>query len=69
MLPIDSKYSSCARKIIGNPITGTVMVTFTSGPKEYCFTGISRRAILYAAFIPPFSVGEWINQNCFRNNR
>ena len=69
MLPIDSQYSSCARKITGNPITGTVLVTFTSSDKVYRFDGISRRAILYAAFIPPLSVGEWVNRHCFRNSR
>jgi hypothetical protein len=65
MLPIDSKFSSAARKVIGNPITGTVRVTFTSGSKEYRFTGVSRRAILSAAIIAPLSVGQWLNRHCW----
>jgi len=64
MLPIDSKYSSAARKVTGNPFTGTVRVTFTSGPKVYRFTGVSRRAILGAAILPPMSVGQWVNRHC-----
>ncbi len=64
-LPIDAKFSSAARKVTGNPITGTVRVIFTSGPKEYRFPGVSRRAILSAAFLPPDSVGQWINRHCF----
>ena len=65
MLPIDSKFSSAARKVTGNPITGTVRVTFTSGSKEYRFTGVSRRAILGAAIIAPLSVGQWLNRHCW----
>jgi hypothetical protein len=65
MLPIDSKYSSAARKVTGNPIMGTVRVTFTSGSKEYRFTGVSRRAILSAAIIAPLSVGQWLNRHCW----
>jgi len=65
MLPIDSKYSDCASKVIGNPFTGTLRVTFTSSPKVYRFTGVSRRAILGAAILPPLSVGQWLNRHCW----
>jgi hypothetical protein len=65
MLPIDSKFSSAARKVTANPITGTVRVTFASGSKEYRFTGVSRRAILSAAIIAPLSVGQWLNRHCW----
>jgi len=65
MLPINSKFSSAARKVIANPFTGSVKVTFTSGPKEYTFEGVSRRAILSAAIIPPASVGQWLNRHCW----
>ena len=65
MLPINSKYSAAARKVIGNPFKGTVRVTFTSGSKEYRFTGVSRRAILGAAILPPASVGQWLNRHCW----
>ena len=65
MLTIDSKYSDCARTVYANPITGTVRVTFTSGSKEYRFTGVSRRAILSAVIIAPLSVGQWINRHCW----
>ena len=65
MLPIDSKFSSAARKVTANPITGTVRVTFTSGSKEYRFTGVSRLAILSAVIIAPLSVGQWLNRHCW----
>ena len=65
MLPINSKYSACARKVTRNPFRGTVRVTFTSGSKEYRFTGVSRRAILGAAILPPVSVGQWVNRHCW----
>jgi hypothetical protein len=64
LLPIDCAYSSCARKVSANPITGSVCVTFTSGPKPYYFEGVSRRAILKAIALPPISVGQWINRHC-----
>jgi len=64
LLPIDCAYSSCARKVSANPITGSVFVTFTSGPKPYYFEGVSRRAILKAIALPPISVGQWINRHC-----
>ena len=64
-LPIDCQFSSAARKMTGNPITGTVRVTFTSSNKVYRFTGVSRREIIDAAFIPPASIGQWINRHCF----
>lgn len=64
-LPIDCEFSSCARKVTGNPITGTVRVTFTSSPAEYRFTGVSRREIIEAVILRPLSVGEWINRHCF----
>jgi len=65
MLPINSNFSSAASKVIGNPFKGTVRVTFTSGPTEYRFAGVSRRAILGAVILPPASVGQWINRHCF----
>ena len=65
MLPINSKFSACARKVTGNPLRGTVGVTFTSSDKVYRFTGVSRRAILGAVILPPASVGKWINRHCF----
>jgi hypothetical protein len=65
MLPINSKYSSAARKVTGNPIMGTVRVTFTSSSKEYRFTGVSRRQILSAVIIAPLSVGQWLNRHCW----
>jgi hypothetical protein len=68
-LPINSKFSSCARKVTGNPITGTVRVTFTSGSTEYRYTGVSRRAILGAAILPPVSVGQWVNRHCLQNHQ
>ena len=40
MLTLNSKHSTAARKVTANPITGTVRVTFTSGPAEYRFTGV-----------------------------
>jgi len=64
-LPIDCQFSSAASKMTGNPITGTVGVTFTSSDKVYRFTGVSRRAILGAVILPPASVGQWINRHCF----
>jgi len=69
LLPIDSKYSSCARKVSANPFTGSVCVTFTSGPKPYRFEGVSRRAILAAVALPPISVGQWINRHCLQTHR
>ena len=66
--PIDSKYSDCARKVTANPITGSVRVTFTSGPREYRFAGVSRRAILSAIAIRPVSVGQWVNRHCLQNH-
>ena len=65
MLQINSKYSDCARTVYANPITGTVKVRFRSGSKEYRFTGVSRRAILGAAILPPVSVGQWVNRHCW----
>jgi len=64
-LPIDAQFSSAVTHLTGNPITGTVRVIFTSSAKEYRFEGISRRAILSAAFLPPDSVGQWVNRHCF----
>ena len=64
-LPIDCLGSSAAHKMTGNPITGTVRVTFTSSDKVYRFTGVSRREILGAVILPPASVGQWINRHCF----
>ena len=65
MLQINSRYSTCARTVYGNPLTGSVKVRFKSGSKQYRFTGVSRRAILSAAIIPPISVGQWINRHCW----
>lgn len=65
MFKIDSKYSSAARKVTANPFTGSVRVRFTSGSKQYRFTGVSRRAIISAVIIPPISVGQWINRHCW----
>ena len=65
MLPINSKFSSCASKVTGDPLRGTVRVTFTSSPAEYSFTGVSRRAILGAVILRPASIGQWINRHCF----
>jgi len=64
-LPINSKFSTAARKVTGNPFTGTVRVTFVSGPTEYRFPGVSRWEILGAVILPPASVGQWINRHCF----
>jgi hypothetical protein len=67
MFTIDSKYSSAARTVYANPITGTVRVRFNGGSKEYTFTGVSRRQILSAIVVPPISVGQWINRHCWAN--
>ncbi len=64
MLPINSKFSSAITHITGNPITGSVRVTFTSGPKEYLMQA-RRREILKAAILPPVSVGQWVNRHCW----
>jgi hypothetical protein len=63
-LPIDSKYSSAIRRLSGNPFTGTVNVTFTSGPRQYTMKA-SRRQIIAAAILPPLSVGQWVNRHCW----
>jgi len=63
-LPIDSKYSSAITRLSGNPITGTVNVTFTSGPRQYIMKA-SRRQILSAVVIRPASVGQWVNRHCW----
>jgi len=63
-LPIDSVGSSAIDRLTANPITGTVRATFASGPVEYRFTGVSRRAILAAVLMPPLSVGQWVNRHC-----
>jgi hypothetical protein len=68
MLPIDSKFSSAARTVYGNPFTGSVKVRFRSGSKQYRFTGVSRRAILSAAIVAPLSVGQWINRHCLQSH-
>ncbi len=65
MLPINSKFSSAITHITGNPITGSVKVQFTNGATVYRFGGVSRRAILGAAILPPHSVGQWVNRHCF----
>lgn len=67
-LPIDTAYSSAARKVTGNPITGSVRVVFTSGPREYRFARVSRRAIIGAALLPPISVGQWVNRHCLQSH-
>jgi hypothetical protein len=69
LLPIDSYGSSAVAKLSGNPIRGSVCVTFTSGPKPYRFEGVSRRAILAAAILPPLSVGQWVNRHCLQNHQ
>ena len=63
--PINCNDSTSVWAMTANPITGTVRVTFTSGPAEYHFTGESRRAILSAAIIAPVSMGQWINRHCW----
>ena len=64
MLPINSKFSSAISKLRANPFTGTVRVTFTSGPKVYQMQA-SRREILAAVVLPPVSVGQWVNRHCW----
>jgi hypothetical protein len=68
MFQINSRYSTCARTVYGNPFTGSVKVRFKSGSKQYRFTRVSRRQILSAAIVAPISVGEWINRNCLQNH-
>jgi hypothetical protein len=65
MLTLDSKYSTATRTVYANPFTGSVKVRFKSGSKQYRFTGVSRRAIIAAAIIPPASMGQWINRHCW----
>ena len=66
-LPIDSEFSSAITRLTGNPITGTVRVTFTSGPRQYTMKA-SRRQILAAAIMPPVSVGQWVNRHCLQRH-
>lgn len=55
--------STAIHHLTVNPITGSARVTFTSGD-AYRFTGVSRRAILAAAWHSPESLGQWVNCHC-----
>lgn len=63
-LPIDAEHSIAIRRLSGNPITGTVMVTFKSSDTSYRYDGVSRRSIIAAILMPPLSVGQWVNRHC-----
>ena len=63
-LTIDSQFSSAITRLSGNPFTGAVLVTFTSGPRQYTMSA-SRRVIIAALLMPPVSVGAWVNRHCF----
>ncbi len=61
--------STAVHRLTVNPITGTARVTFTSSVRQYRFTGVSRRAILSAAWHSPASLGQWVNRHCLQNHQ
>ena len=60
--------STAVHRLTVNPITGTARVIFTSGD-SYRFAGVSRRAILSAAWHSPASLGQWVNRHCLQNHQ
>ena len=61
--------SSAVHRLTVNPITGTARVQFTTSRSSYRFAGVSRRAILAAAWSSPASLGQWVNRHCLQNHQ
>ena len=60
--------SNAIHRLTVNPITGTARVQFTSSRKVYRFEGVSRRAILAAAWHSPKCLGQWVNRHCLQSH-
>lgn len=65
---INPRTSDAVRWLSVNPITGEVMVEFKNG-YAYCYTNVSRRAIMNLMLNNNMSLGFWINTNCVNSHR